>query len=60
MGKRAETTCSLPDVLQNTQRGLKTERDLAKAEDGGAIFKHTESDLGYMDSAVQLAVCPSV
>lgn len=27
---------------------------------GGAIFKHTESDLGYMDSAVQLAVCPSV
>lgn len=46
---------------QNTQRGLKTEQDLAKAEDGGgAIFKHTESDLGYMDSAVQLAVCPSV
>lgn len=45
--------CSLSIRSPKIHRGLKTERDPANGEgEGGTIFKHTESDVGYLHSAV--------
>lgn len=45
--------CSLSIRSPKIHRGLKTERDPANGEgEGGTIFKHTESDVGDLHSAV--------